>query len=622
MASAVDLSKGESVASSVSEESGRSHRGSRSLLHRLFPCLHKRSETAQKEQRRSEIENYVVRADITRHYNECGSIHETAVQDDLLTPDELEGIRLLELAADESPPSSDVARRHLIYREALDHIDAEGYEPDWDYLRVHMPAAIADRVDPETVSLAKVKTMLKPKKVLTAPSEASDHESVGGQSGYGDDNISLSRSVSRKRRPNISQITGELSKSLTQILNVPESRAGCAGYPGGLTEQDLKAILDLRLLVNSRASEGDKTFHEIVRAYMDLEPEPYALCRFMRARKFKLDKVLTMLQAAATVWDEGRRLEFCPGFKEAIGAPLPVLRTQYPYIYSGVAKNGCLVSYFRAGSVSIEGVECVTSLDQMGKMAWHQMMHEFPSHIAKAQKSHDGVVRAEAMVVVDLKGLDSSALNGRTLEVMKKLIWVYSCFPEVLNSMIILNTPVFFSYSWRIIRSFVDPRTATKVTMFSDEAMGREFIQKCVEKDQILEDYGGSGPTFNEVVEEEMEGANRLVVKLCSISHGGEAEVSIELGEGEKVDLEVYTRSVLGADIHIREGGVTRKDVELLPTVPGQNDAVEPKCTNIASDIEGPGTFTVGVHSKEAERNGLNPHDCHQDHFLLVGNIN
>ena len=85
MASAVDLSKGESVASSVSEESGRSHRGSRSLLHRLFPCLHKRSETAQKEQRRSEIENYVVRADITRHYNECGSIHETAVQDDLLT---------------------------------------------------------------------------------------------------------------------------------------------------------------------------------------------------------------------------------------------------------------------------------------------------------------------------------------------------------------------------------------------------------------------------------------------------------------------------------------------------------------------------------------------------------
>ena len=36
---------------------------------------------------------------------------------------------------------------------------------------------------------------------------------------------------------------------------------------------------------------------------------------------------------------------------------------------------------------------------------------------------------------------------------------INKCFPEILNCMAILNAPAFFSFSWRIIKRIIDPRT-------------------------------------------------------------------------------------------------------------------------------------------------------------------
>ena len=78
---------------------------------------------------------------------------------------------------------------------------------------------------------------------------------------------------------------------------------------------------------------------------------------------------------------------------QAIGAPISLVRTQYPFLYHGLARNGCPVSYFKAGQVSVEGLECLIELDDILYTAWNSMMHIFPAQLAKAQAIDPDVVR-------------------------------------------------------------------------------------------------------------------------------------------------------------------------------------------------------------------------------------
>lgn len=78
---------------------------------------------------------------------------------------------------------------------------------------------------------------------------------------------------------------------------------------------------------------------------------------------------------------------------KAVSAPVAVLLSQYPFLYVGSAKNGCPVGYFRAGETSVEGIECVTELDNLTSLLWHITMFQFPGQVARAQEINPNVVR-------------------------------------------------------------------------------------------------------------------------------------------------------------------------------------------------------------------------------------
>lgn len=132
---------------------------------------------------------------------------------------------------------------------------------------------------------------------------------------------------------------------------------------------------------------------------------------------------MKMMDEGVDVWREGRRHDFFPGellatllvlvvnrvsmimtnlgcipcqiidADEAVGAPVAVLSSQFPFLYSGSARNGCPVGYFLAGQVSVEGIECVTELGNITNLLWHIMMYQFPGEVARAQEKNPDVVR-------------------------------------------------------------------------------------------------------------------------------------------------------------------------------------------------------------------------------------
>ena len=234
-------------------------------------------------------------------------------------------------------------------------------------------------------------------------------------------------------------------------------------------------------------------------------------------------------------------------------------------------------------------------------------------------------VRCESVAIVDLKGLRAASLNARTLEVMKSMAKINQCFPEVLNCMIVLNAPAFFSFSWAVIRKFIDPRTAAKIKIFSDEKKGKTYLFERVEKDQILSDFGGTGPSFDEVLQEEQGlSMKRRMVELLSMAPKGKKKFEFELSDGETARFEAYTRSTSGGKITVfkcdevvEEMEVKRENMckENLSNGNGPNTTNSgPYRNKLASVLEGPASYKVIVETKLSEGK-------EQDHFLLVGDV-
>lgn len=95
----------------------------------------------------------------------------------------------------------------------------------------------------------------------------------------------------------------------------------------------------------------------------------------------------------------------------ALGAPENVFLTQLPTMYSGCAKNGSPVAYAKTADLSIEGIECLTELDNIEKYAWHAINHKFKSQVARSQTINPDMVRYVRYVTLR----PSSLYNTKTL---------------------------------------------------------------------------------------------------------------------------------------------------------------------------------------------------------------
>ena len=92
-------------------------------------------------------------------------------------------------------------------------------------------------------------------------------------------------------------------------LKQPRVMVDGNGYPGNLTPKELAACQQFRAELKKR----DKIWEEVVRVYDPVETEPYALCRFLRARQFNVSKVLEMISETLEIWREARTHGYYPG---------------------------------------------------------------------------------------------------------------------------------------------------------------------------------------------------------------------------------------------------------------------------------------------------------------------
>lgn len=122
---------------------------------------------------------------------------------------------------------------------------------------------------------------------------------------------------------------------------------------------------------------------------------------------------------------------------------------------------------------------------------------------------------------MDLNKLTTSQLSRRALAIVKEQAAIDSvCFPETMCKMLIVNAPTYFAATWRIIKGWLDPRTAAKIEVISSRATMEKRLLEFIDADQLPSDYGGKGTDTNASMNESIAGDfTRLETKMLYLRY-------------------------------------------------------------------------------------------------------
>lgn len=275
--------------------------------------------------------------------------------------------------------------------------------------------------------------------------------------------------------------------------------------------------------------------------------------------------------------------------------------------------------------LNIDAIGCLTSLPNIINYHWHAMMHEYAKKLHEECISSNGKFkRYECVCILDLAKLTASQLGKRELNLVKVQAAIDSlCFPETLNKMVIVNAPGFFTFSWKLIRGFLDQRTAAKVEVIgSNKDKLLKKLSTFIDPKNLPSDYGGSGIGINDFLNDamlEMGERRREIGSTLKLQEEDSKMVSfksshiesIVVGKNQFVKLSFITRTLVGCKIIVEESksGKVLATIDAIHDGNGEDDENELPSRYDLDDsgvvLEGDGAFNVKLVSKHGNRKNI-----------------
>eukprot|EP00814_Leptocylindrus_danicus_P010949 CAMPEP_0116021984 /NCGR_PEP_ID=MMETSP0321-20121206/10717_1 /TAXON_ID=163516 /ORGANISM="Leptocylindrus danicus var. danicus, Strain B650" /LENGTH=436 /DNA_ID=CAMNT_0003492969 /DNA_START=137 /DNA_END=1447 /DNA_ORIENTATION=+ len=377
------------------------------------------------------------------------------------------------------------------------------------------------------------------------------------------------------------------------------------GTPGHFTEEQYAAFVALREELSKRGPE----FRETVMCFGEEEGETYALCRWLRARKFNLSDTLVLMDEAKEERHEAFKADFYPDPSAALGAPVSTYIELYPQFYNGHAKNGAPLYISKPGVINTNSMECVTNLDGILNYHWHVMHHDFGNRLRERKSQMgDRFTKFACFCILDLSGLSASSINRSVMNIIKVQSKIdNTCYVETLSKMILVNAPVFFSASWKIIKGFLDKRTQNKIEIFSSKTKATARLLELVDAEYLPKDYGGDAEDSHKIYMRQNSSGSGLLrqdVQLMTLrSHDSYGPIT--LGANERMEVSIFTKSEIGASFKVTNDAkvaiASGEAVHKTQAKAGTEEFEKELPTNIqldSSGLVGPGSFKIRADSK------------------------
>lgn len=387
------------------------------------------------------------------------------------------------------------------------------------------------------------------------------------------------------------------------------------GYPGYLTDQQFGIYNAFKEEIYRR----DASFRATVFSFGEsIEEKPYAICRWLRARKFVLSDAIEMVTEATKCREKHVQPNFYENPMDALGVEVSTYVAQYPQFYCGFTKKGCPLFISKPGVLSTSGLECITTIEGILKYHWFEMIHNFGGALRESISRHYDFKRFEVVCIIDLAHLSSTQVNKRALNIVKIQSQIDSlCFPETLNRLLVVNAPSFFSLTWKVIKGWIDERTANKVEIYSNRKNSRKRLLELVNENELPSDYGGKAISTalsldRHWLSKENKNLNRQVSKLVSVRSS--SHFNIELIKNESMRSTVFTRCMTGAKFYIKRDGTKQNMDGVIIKHEGEGiDEENPTRVDIMETVQGPCTVKIRIERLGSTLSSKN--------FLFVGKI-
>lgn len=211
------------------------------------------------------------------------------------------------------------------------------------------------------------------------------------------------------------------------------------------------------------------------------------LLRFLRARKFDLEKTMVMFKKFIqwridTKVDEIRdNFEFTEIFE---------VKKLYPHSYHKTDKIGRPIYIEVLSKVELDALFKLTTEERMTKYYIREyerlMQRRFPACSAVIKKPVE-----QSLTILDMDGVGIGRIVGKTRQFIQLASNIgQDYYPEMLGTMMLLNTGFFFNAVWAIVKTFVDEKTRKKINLLGGSYKSK--LLELVDAENLPSQFGGS----------------------------------------------------------------------------------------------------------------------------------
>jgi hypothetical protein len=210
------------------------------------------------------------------------------------------------------------------------------------------------------------------------------------------------------------------------------------------------------------------------------------LLRFLRARKFDLEKTMLMFKKFLQ-WRIDMKVEEINASYELEN--LIEIKKLYPHGYHRTDKLGRPVYIELYDKTDVNGLFKVTTDEKMIKyyikQYERQIKYIFPACSAVVQKPVE-----QSCTILDANGIGILSLVGPIKGFVKLASDIgQDYYPEMLGKMTILNVGFLFRAIWSMVKSFIDAKTQAKISLLKSNY--KDELLKLIDEDKLPSFFGG-----------------------------------------------------------------------------------------------------------------------------------